>query len=98
MVTNSEYLLVLVLEMLFDLPKLMHETLQLSDSIVMQKDSIKLSSSVLAFVFLQNLLAVVTHLRNQSFYQLPHISVVGNISWQIAELVLFGIIAFCLLD
>ena len=80
MPSNSEYLLVLVLKMLLDLPKLMHETLQLSDSVVMQKDSIELSSCVLAFVFLQNLLAVVTHLRNQSFHQLPHISVVGNIS------------------
>ena len=56
------YLLVLMLKMLLDLPKFMHETLQLSDSVVMQEDSIKFSSRVLTFIFLQNLLAVVTHL------------------------------------
>ena len=55
-------LLVLMLKMLLDLPKFMHETLQLSDSVVMQEDSIKFSSRVLTFIFLQNLLAVVTHL------------------------------------
>ena len=53
--------------MLFYLTELMHEALQLRDSIVVKQDSIEFPPSILALVFIHYLFAVMAHLSDKKF-------------------------------